>query len=419
MTPLPGTPATLSAQRLSQTEFIALIAMLFATIAFSIDSMLPALPEIAQELTPGNVNAAQLIITSFVLGMGVGTLFAGPISDTFGRKPVIICGAILFAAGAAAAWAAPTLETLLIARVVQGLGVAAPRIVSIAMVRDMFSGREMARVVSFAMMVFMLVPAVAPAAGAVIINAFGWRSLFIAFVVFSIISCLWLGLRQPETLLHDQRRPLSLAGLAAAARETLSHRVIVVSILVQAVILGGLFGTLSSTQQIFDVTFGLADSFPAWFAVIALLAGSANIVNARLVVRLGMRWLVTRALAAQVILSVASAAMMGLGLWPDALAFPAYLFWTISVFFMTGLTMGNLNALALEPVGHIAGMAASLVGSFSTVAAVVLAVPIGLAFDGTPVPLMIAVSVLSALGWILMRLVSSPLRPGVAPGANS
>lgn len=414
MTPQTAAQPPLAAPRLSQTEFIALIAMLFATIAFSIDSMLPALPQIAAELTPGNVNAAQLIITSFVLGMGVGTLFAGPLSDAFGRKPVIICGAILYAAGAAAAWAAPTLETLLIARVVQGLGAAAPRVVSIAMVRDLFAGREMARVVSFAMMVFMLVPAVAPAAGAVIIGAFGWRSVFVAFVLFSVISCLWLGLRQPETLLPGQRRPLSLAGLIAAAGETLSHRVIVISILVQSVILGGLFATLSSTQQVFDVTFGLADSFPAWFAVIALLAGSANIVNARLVVRLGMRFLITRALAAQVILSVASAAMMAFGLWPDALAFPAYLVWTVSVFFMTGLTMGNLNALALEPVGHIAGMAASLVGSFSTVAAVALAVPIGLAFDGTPVPLMISVSVLAAAGYGLMQL--APRRdPVVTP----
>jgi MFS transporter, DHA1 family, multidrug resistance protein len=155
----------LAKPQLGQTEFIALIAMLFATIAFSIDSMLPALPQIAQELTPANINAAQLIVTSFVLGMGVGTFFAGPLSDAFGRKPVIIGGAVIYALGAAAAWAAPTLETLLIARVVQGLGVAGPRIVSIAMVRDLHSGREMARVVSFAMMVFMLVPAIAPAVG--------------------------------------------------------------------------------------------------------------------------------------------------------------------------------------------------------------------------------------------------------------
>jgi len=405
MTSPAGTAPQSARPQLGQTEFIALIAMLFATIAFSIDSMLPALPQIASELTPGNINAAQLIVTSFVLGMGVGTFFAGPLSDAFGRKPVIMAGSLLFVAGAAAAWAAPTLELLLIARVVQGLGVAAPRIVSIAMVRDLHSGRDMARVVSFAMMVFMLVPAVAPAAGTVIIAAFGWRSLFIAFVLFAGVGCIWLGLRQPETLRPENRRPLRAGPLRAAFAEVISYRVIVVSTTVQALLFGVLFGTLSSTQQVFDITFGRGATFPFWFAVIAVLAGSANFVNARLVGRLGMRYLITTALGTQVILSGAFATVTALGLWPDALSFPAYVFWTTSVFFMTGLTIGNLNALALEPVGHIAGMAASITAALATVLGVALAVPLGLAFDGTPVPLMTGVSVLAALGWALMRLI--------------
>jgi len=401
----PDIPKPLAKTQIGPTEFIALIAMLFATIAFSIDSMLPALPQIAQELTPGNINAAQLIITSFVLGMGFGTFFAGPLSDAFGRKRVIIAGSLLYALGAAAAWAAPTLESLLMARVVQGLGVSAPRIVSIAMVRDLHSGRQMARVVSFAMMVFMLVPAVAPAAGTVIINAFGWRSLFVAFVIFAGVGCLWLGLRQPETLLPENRRPLRAGPLKAAFAEVVSHRIIVVSTLVQAVLFGALFGTLSSTQPVFDITFGRAATFPFWFAVIAVLAGTANFVNARLVVRLGMRFLITTALGAQMILSAVFATFTVFGLWPDALYFPAYVFWTTSIFFMTGLTIGNLNALALEPVGHIAGMAASITAALATVLGVALAVPLGLAFNGTPVPLMIGVSVLAATGWALMRLV--------------
>ena len=388
-----------------RTEFIAMMATLFAIVAFSIDGMLPALPRIARELTPDDVNAAQLIVTSFVLGMGVGTLFVGPISDTFGRKPTIVGGVAIYILGAALASMAQSLELLLAARVLQGLGAAGPRIVTLAMVRDLHSGRQMARIVSFAMMIFTLVPAVAPSVGAVIIAGFGWRGIFGAVIGFSLIGSLWMVLRQPETLPKARRRPLRLSPLVRAAREVMSHRVVVTSIAVQTLVYGALFGTLSSTQQIFDISFGRATSFPVWFAVIALMAGGASFLNATLVVRLGMRLLITVTLGAQVVLSVVMAAMCAAGVWPDWLYFPAYLVWTISVFFMTGLTLGNLNALALEPLGHIAGMAASVNGFIATVLAVALAVPIGLAFNGTPVPLMVAVATLCAVGWGLMQTI--------------
>jgi len=180
-----GATARTALPRLSQGEFIALIAMLFATIAFSIDAMLPALPQIAAELSPDAPNTAQLVVTSFVLGMGVGTLFAGPLSDTFGRKTVIIAGALLYCAAAFVASLAPSLEGLLMARVLQGLGAAGPRVVSLALVRDLYKGREMARVMSFAMMIFTLVPAIAPFIGQGIIWVAGWRGIFLSFVVFS------------------------------------------------------------------------------------------------------------------------------------------------------------------------------------------------------------------------------------------
>lgn len=389
--------------RLGQTEFIALMAMLFATIAFSIDAMLPALPQIAAELSPDAPNRAQLIITSFVLGMGIGTFFVGPLSDTFGRKPVILCGAVAYCLAALVAWAAPSLETMLASRLLMGIGVAGPRIVSMAMMRDLYSGRQMAKVVSFTMMVFTLVPAIAPAFGTVIIAGFGWRSLFLAFVLFSGTASLWLLLRQPETLPPEARRPLAIAPLWQALREVLSHPVIRLAIAVQTLAFGALFATLSSTQQIFDQTYGRGDSFPFWFALIAVLSGLASFLNAKVVVRLGMRRLVSGTLAVQVALSLGMAVMTGLGLWPDALAFPAYILWTTGVFAMAGLTIGNLNAIALEPVGHIAGMAASVTLAIATVGSVILAIPLGQAFDGTVVPLCLGVAGCAALGYLLMR----------------
>lgn len=391
--------------RLGQGEFIAMIAMLFATIAFSIDSMLPALPEIAAELTPDAPNAAQLILTSFVFGMGFGTLFAGPLSDSFGRKPVIMAGAVLYCVAAVAAYFAPTLELVLLARFVQGLGAAGPRVVSLALVRDLHKGREMARIMSFAMMVFMLVPAVAPFIGAGIIALAGWRSVFLAFLVFSLVSCLWLGLRQAETIHPEDRRPLQAVALWQALKMVLSHRVVVVSTGMQTLFLGGLFATLSATQPIFDVTFGRGAEFPVWFAVIALCSASASFLNARLVMRIGMRAMIGRALLAHVVFTAAMTAAWALGLWPETAAFWAHLLWTVSVFFVTGLTMGNLNALAMEPVGHQAGMASSVIGAISTVLSVVLAVPVGLAFDGSPLPLMLGVLCFGIVCLGLMRIL--------------
>jgi len=393
------------ATKLSQPEFIALMAMLFAMVAFSIDSMLPALPEIAAELSPDAPNAAQLILTSFVFGMGIGTLFTGPLSDSFGRKRVIIWGAVLYSVGALLAYVAPSLETVLAARMIQGLGAAAPRIAAIALVRDLYKGRDMARIVSFTMMIFTLVPAVAPFMGQGIIAVGGWRSIFLAFLVFALVACLWLGLRQPETLPPEARRPLSASALVAAAKEVLSHRVILISIAVQTLVFACLFGTLSTTQPIFDQTFGQGDNFPIWFAVIAVCGGTSSFLNSRLVGKIGMRRMVSGALTAQVVFTAVMLAAYLAGVWPPSLAFAAHLVWTIGVFYMVGPTVGNLNALALEPVGHIAGMAASITAAIATIASVVLAAPVGLMFDGTAVPLMVSILIFAALGRGLMLLI--------------
>lgn len=389
---------------LGQREFVALIAMLMATIAFSIDAMLPALPEIGADLTPNNLNRAQLIITSFVLGMGLGTFFTGPLADRFGRKAVIVAGAVLYVIATIAAYFASSLEAMLAARLLMGLAASAPRVAAVALVRDLYAGREMARIMSFVMLIFSLIPALAPSLGALIIALSGWRGIFIAFAIFASLATLWLMLRQPETLPPDRRRPLKLSTLWAAAKEVAAHPTVRLATLTQTLSMGMLFSVLSSTQQVFDQTYGQGHSFHFWFGGIAIVAASASVVNARLVGGLGMRRIIKAMFLAQIALSIGMVCVVAVHL-PNQLELWFYAFWTMSVFFQAGLTLGNLNALALEPMGHIAGMAASLVTALATVGAVLIAVPIGLSFDGTPLPLAIGILVCAVLAFWLTSMI--------------
>ncbi|MEO0703216.1 MAG: multidrug effflux MFS transporter [Pseudomonadota bacterium] len=395
-------------ERLSRPEFIALMAMLFATIAFSIDAMLPAMPEIAAELSPDAPNRAQLIITSFVLGMGIGTMFTGPLSDAFGRKPVIFAGAALYVLGAALAWAAQTLELVLIARVLQGLGAAGPRVVSLAIIRDLYEGRQMAQLMSFVMMIFTLIPAVAPAIGAGIIALAGWRSIFVAFVVFAMFTMTWLALRLSESLPVARRRPFEMSVLRGGIVEVFANRQVLLTMMVLSLTFGMLFTVLASTQPVFDVTFGRGDTFHWWFALIALLSGSGSILNAAIVLRLGMRRVVKITLLTQIVISGAMAAALLTDAVPEVLYFPVYVMWTTGVFLMAGLTIGNLNALAMAPMGHMAGLTASIVGSVATMVAVMIAVPIGLAFDGTPRALVLGVLICAVIGFLITRKLGDP-----------
>ncbi len=387
--------------RMSRGEFIALIAMMFSTIAFSIDSMLPALPEIGAQLSPDDVNRAQLILTSFVLGMGIGTFFTGPLSDAFGRKPVIYGGVALYIAASAVAWASSSLELVLAARVAQGLGAAGPRVVAMAVIRDLYSGRIMARIISIAMLLFTLVPAVAPMLGAGVIALFGWRGIFVSFILFALIVCVWMGTRLPESLAVENRRPFRLPLMVAATKEMFAHPTVRLSIMVQTLCMGILFTMLTMVQPVYDVIHDRAESFPFWFGFVALMSGSASVLNAALVVRVGMRRMVTWALGAQIGITALVIVANSFPLSPNA-SFGLFVAWQTTVFFMAGVTMGNLNAIAMEPMGHIAGMAASVIGSVSTVLAAAIAAPVGLLFDGSIVPLTTGILTMCILAFGLM-----------------
>ncbi|MDP1667704.1 MFS transporter [Phaeovulum sp.] len=392
----PGAP------RLRLFEFTALLAFLAANVAFAIDAMLPALGEIAAELSPGNANRAQLVLTAFMLGLGLGTFFSGPLSDAIGRRATIGWGVGLYILGAGLGAIAQNLELLLAARFLQGIGAAGPRIASLAMVRDLYAGREMARVSSFIAMIFILVPAAAPALGQTIIGFAGWRGVFVAFVLFSATSLGWLMLRQPETLDPLRRRPFRFQSLRAGAIEVLGNREVRLYTVVMALGFGQMFALLSSAQQIFADVYAITEAFPRWFALMALLSGAGTVLNARFVMRLGMRRIVRAAYAMQVIAAALMLGVLALGALPAGVAFAAFFVWAVSLFFMAGVTFGNLNALAMQHLGHLAGMTASVVMAVSTVLAVAIAAPIGLAFNGTPLPVVLGALVASAAAWGLM-----------------
>ncbi|MGI9389552.1 MAG: multidrug effflux MFS transporter [Boseongicola sp.] len=390
---------------ISRVELISLLAMLAATVAFSIDAMLPMLPEISDALSPDAPNRAQLVIATFVVGMGVGTLFAGPLSDAFGRRPIAVAGAAIYIIGALLAAVAPTLEMMLAARTLQGFGAAGPRIVALALTRDLFSGREMARIVSFVMIVFTLVPVVAPTMGAAIAWAFGWRAIFFSFAIFSVISMAWLLLRQPETHPPEKRRPFRGHELWAGVTEVAQNTQVVLAIAVQTLVFAILFIALMSSQQIFDQTFDRGDSFPLWFGAIAAVSATASVLNAIVVVRLGMRLVVRWALIGLLIATlIFIVTLTALDLSPDA-SFGMYIVWQTAVFYMAGLGIGNMNALAMEPMGHIAGMAASIISAVATVLSVLIAAPISLAFDGTPLPAALGVLAGTALAIVFINML--------------
>lgn len=396
---------------LALPEFVAMTAVLFATLAFSIDAMLPAFPKIAAELTPDAVNRAQLIVLAFMLGMGVGTLFTGVLSDTYGRKPIITYGIVLYIIGAGLAYMAQSLELLLAARVIQGLGAAGPRIVAVAMVRDLYEGRRMAQVTSFVMTIFLLVPAIAPTIGTLIITAFGWRYIFVAFIVFALIGVSWLHLRQPETLPASKRRPLNLVMIRQALGEVLSNRLVMIYTAVLTLGFAQLIALITSIQPIYTEVFDKAASFPAWFALSGVLAIIGTIVNAKLVMSVGMRRLAITAYAFQFSLTALVLVATLSGLVPQSMAFGLWFCWTVSLFLLTGLTFGNLNALALQPLGHIAGIGSSVVAAISTIGSVIVSVPIGQSFNGTSIPLLSGTVLCSGVAFILMRLATSETPP--------
>ncbi|MGA7328109.1 MAG: multidrug effflux MFS transporter, partial [Rhodomicrobium sp.] len=375
---------------LSPGEFVALIALLMALTALSVDIMLPALPAIGQALGVGKANDRQLVLTFYLLGFAGGQIVFGPLSDRFGRRSPILFGLVLYLCATIGAVASGSFAGLLAARAFQGLGAAAPRVIAMAIVRDRFEGREMARTMSFITMVFIVVPILAPAIGEGILQFTDWRSLFYLLLLVAIASMIWMSIRLPETRAEQDRLPLSATmvwhafKLVATTRQTLGY------IIAMGFVFGLLFSYIISAEQVFVDTYGLGPLFPIVFAAISCFTIAASFLNAAVVKKVGMRGVSHRALILA-LAACAAMALMGYPEKPPLLLFSAFM---ATVFFCFGLIMPNFNALAMEPMGHIAGTASSIAGFYSTGAAAILGTLIGHSFDGSVRPLCIGITLL-------------------------
>jgi DHA1 family bicyclomycin/chloramphenicol resistance-like MFS transporter len=390
-------------------EFVLLVAALMAANALAIDSMLPALPAIGEALGVATDNRRQLVITVYLLGFGGSQIFYGPLADRFGRKAMLIGCMLFYALFAALAGLAGSMDLLLAARFMQGVAAGGTRVLVVAIVRDRFHGSAMAQIMSLVMIVFMLVPVLAPTIGQGILAIAGWRQIFIALGAYAVALALWGGIRMPETLASADRRALSVANIAGAVRQTLGNRTSIGNTIAATLAFGGLFGFIGSIQQIVFDVFHRPGLIGLVFACIAGPMGLSSYANSRLVMRLGARRLLLTALTAFTVMALLHLAIVlayGETLW----VFVALQALTTACF---GLVGANSGALAMEPVGHIAGTASALQGLITTVGGALIGLLVGQLFDGTTVPLIAGFAVCGVLA-LAVALWANP-KPKAAP----
>ena len=375
-------------------EFVLVIASIMALNPLAMDMMLPALPNIAATFHVTIANRPQEVLSAFLIGFGIGQFIMGPLSDRFGRRPVLVDGMALYCIASVLAITASSFETLLLARVLQGLGTSATRVIATSIVRDCYAGRRMASVMSLAMMIFIAVPVIAPSLGQAVMLLTQWRGIFIMLMVYGVLALIWSGLRMPETLPVSERKSLAIRDVLGAFRQTVTNRQTLGYALAAGGVQGSLFAFVFSSQQVFTEIYGLGHYFPLAFAAIAIGVAIAGFLNARFVGRLGMRVISHGALVG----FVAVAGILLLAVKLQTLPLALFVVLAALMMFAFGLMFANFTSLAMEPQGHIAGTASSLYGSITTLLGIGIGTTIGQDYDGTLLPF--------ATGFFLCTLAS-------------
>jgi len=375
-------------------EFVVIIASIMALNPLAMDMMLPALPNIASAFHLADANRPQMVLSTFIIGFGVGQFAMGPLSDRFGRRPMLLGGMVVYGIASLLAIAAPTFETLLLARALQGLGTSATRVIATSIVRDCYAGRRMASVMSLAMMVFIAVPVLAPSFGQVVLLLAQWRGIFIVLMLYGVVALIWTSLRMPETLPPARRRSLAVRDVYDAFRQTVTNGQTLGYALTAGGVVGSLFAFVFCAQQVFTDIYGLGHYFPIAFAACAIGTAIAGFINSRFVDRLGMRVISHGALLGYVAISGIMLAAAKLQMLP----LPLFMALSALMMFSFGLMISNFTALAMEPQGRIAGTASSLYGSITTLLGIGIGTKMGQDYDGTLLPF--------ATGFFLCTLAS-------------
>ncbi len=396
-------------------EFVGMVAALMAVNALGIDSMLPALPQIGRALGIADPNQRQWIIAAYMFGFGAAQLVYGPLADRYGRKPVLLVSMSLFAVMSVICSLADSFETLITARVLQGAAAASSRVLSVSIVRDCYSGRQMARVMSLSFIVFLAVPIIAPSLGQIIMLFTPWQGVFLFLALFASAVAIWAALRLPETLHPEDRHPVSVAALAGAVRLALTDRYSLGYTVASTMLFGGLIGFINSVQQIFSDIFHEPKLFPFVFACMASTMALASFTNSRIVERLGTRRVSHTALLGFIAIALVKLTIAASGhetIWTFGILQAAMM----GCF---GLAGSNFGSMSMEPLGHIAGTGASIQGFISTIGGTLLGISIGQSFNGTTVPVNAGFVLLglAALTAVLVTERGQLFRPHIAPAS--
>lgn len=386
---------------MGKTEFIALFALLMSLTALTIDAMLPALPLIARDLLITDSNDTQLVISMFILGSVFGEMLFGAFSDAYGRRKTVVAGVACYLVGTLIAIFSQSLTLLLLGRVLQGFGISGSRIGARALIRDLYRGEQMAQIMSVIMVIFILVPMMAPLLGQVIMLQFGWRAIFVAFLIFSVLVLSWFLLRQPETLLPERRIPLSFSNLFHCLKLILGHRRVMAYCSVTGLTFGAMLVYLSTSQAMFSDFYQVVDEFPLYFALLAAGVGASAFINSRIVVRYGMHRVSVWALLGMTAVGL----LLLLGTWFNFGVPPMWLFLSCFMFilFFMGFIFGNINAMSMEWLGGMAGIGNSVVGSLSSLMSVTVAVLVGQLYNATAYPVVICFTTVALISLALLR----------------